>query len=344
MIRLRLLVPILITIICARVFAVTERYETVVILSRTEDERPVLLQAELKALGYRSVTLFHPPKSLTPMETESILETNGGIALINITMSTTMVEIWVASRRLSGGGTLVETIDIEEGEDINPSTILKSVESLRASLMRFDNLNKRPYETEQRRVELHKHAPLQTDSDGKKEKKHRPHFSFETGLSTTYGFSQFSPPVCLFLGGALSFINRISLDIDVIIPLYHMNAENKEARAEVWYGAAALGIRAYFVSQEQRVAPWVGASVGPSLLRIKGTALGPHDPHNDTIVTGVVLLRLGLDVRLSKRVALHLTVNTGWNLAKPRIEVGYKKVMFGNPLIGGTLGVAIGLF
>ena len=323
------------------------RAENVVVLFAEEDEITFQLEAELSAVGYKSVFISHNPKSLTPIETNEILEQNNGVALVNVTMKSKGVEIWVASP-LIHGGTLVETIDNQSGAVIDASTILKSVESLRASLLWFDAKN----ESEKEVSPVDKKEPVPEENTDKppppkeQEPRFSPGFSLAGGVSTLYGFGDMSPPLRIALAGSIDLGENISVDLSTYVSAFPMKSENHQGMADVWQSGLVLGGRGYLLGRKRWASPWIGASIGPMMLRIHGKAKSDGtsdshgaqlDSHDDTLVTGTVDLRLGIDFRLSERIKLQVAFNNGWAFVKPEIVLGDESIPFGNPLIGGDL-------
>ena len=343
MTRWRLIGLLILHVVAAEaVSALQNTGEVVVVLYSEKDEGTVRLQAELRALGYAPVMNIHAPKSLTSMEAIEMIKENDGAALVNMTMKNKGIEIWISGSRI-GRGTLVETIGVEAGQEIDAATILKSVESLRASLMRFDNMNetKTSEQPKQDKVRTSQNAANRgTDVPSQRR------IALEGGFSTVFGFSDLTPPVCFVLGAVFHLTKRAALDVGLQFPIYQMTAENSQGSADVWYWGANVGLRTYLLAPKSTAAPWLGAGVGPTLLQIKGKAKNAaYDAHDDLLVVATAYMRIGLDLRVSERIALQLILLNGWSLARvPAIRLGDERIRFGNPYLGGAFSLVVDLY
>ena len=317
---------------------VSEPVPVVIVLCAAEEGIVLQLKAELDTVGYQPVLIISPEKSLTPLETDKILETHDAIALINITNEERGVEVWVSSGTV-GGGKLVETVG-DPRQPISVATILKSVESLRASLMQFDTMKSQtespPPKTDTPKMEKVKPKTASTLST----------WSFEVGLSSQHGFGKFYPPLHLHFSFVWWLNERLALFGTPIFPIFPMKADNSQGEASVFEGQLLLGVRQYLTVRTSRYRPFLGIGIGPSLMRIIGKAEDGWRSSEDTLLLALLSAQAGLSVTLTERIGFQAVCFSSFSMfLRPIVVLGEKQLPTENPVvIGGRLSLTIVLF
>lgn len=338
----RLVLGILLFIILYAVRGVCESAPVVIVLCTAEKSVVLQLKAELDTVGYRALPLIYPKKFLTPLETDKMLETHDAIALINMTDEERGVEVWVSSGTI-GGGKLVETVG-EPGKPISVATILKSVESLRASLMQFDTLKL------QAKPEKTVNDDSESLSDGELDKTdsslETTTLSINIGAMSQHGLGRFSPPARLNVALIWWFNDHFALYGAPTFPIYPMKADNHQGEVSVFEGQFLLGVRQYLGDAAARYRPWLGIGIGPSLMRIIGHADDGWKSSNDTLLLVVLSGQIGLSISLTETIGIQMACFSSFSLfLRPIVVLGEKQLPTENPVvIGGSLSLTVALF
>lgn len=306
-----------------------------VVLYLNNDEMVVKLYAELKALGYVPVVLKRSSEGLSIDDLKEIVQSSGAVALMNTYSLDNRVDVWVSD--VEGHAIrLVETVDSGHGGQTRDSVILKSVELLRARLMKIERMRENGQLGEQT-----------TADDGRAS--HPPEaprrISLEIAPMIHYGFSVLPPTFQVFLGAHVVAVGRLGIDLMGFLPTFSMEAKNGYGRARVRNAVIAAGPRVDLTPPDSRWIPWLAACVGAQFIKVRGEGTPPFTDEDDLITPALLFIRLGLDISLvEQRLYLQAAIHTGLSLPTPVVRIGEERVDWGVPLLGGILGVKIDLF
>jgi hypothetical protein len=328
----------------------------VVVLHSGDDEMIVRISAELVALGYRPVLIDHPVGELTTSQVRDITSRYRAVALMNATASNEKVAIWVMDPA-EGVVFLVETLDAH-GKRTDAAMILKSVELLRATLLKTDRMTtpkthrQRGEEAARRdsaRARNAKRKRGASSDSGPTSRRERSievpgRVAVELGPSTSYGFSEFPATLQVFLGARVRLTGPLSLGIAGWFPTLPLKVETPDGSAKLWNSAVTVGPRLDVSPDVARWLIWLGASAGPLFSKMKGKGIPPNTDNQDRIAVAVMLLRAGFEAPLGSRARLHAALHLGWGVPRPVVRVGEFRVPWGNPLLGGVLGLSVTLF
>lgn len=321
------------------------RSNTVLVVHAGYNSMTIRLNAELIALGYHPVPIHHPRSRFSVVEARSIINAHRAVALINTTLMPSRVDIWVVDP-LDGQVSLAETVDSRQGDQNEASMFLKSVELLRAKLMKIGVVPKRDDDAEVKPTDddtaAVTDADTASDADGDAPVETR-RLSVELGLGVSYGFSHLPAAMQIGLGGHIRLVGRLGIDLFGLVPTFATQSDNEYGKARVWQSAVAAGFSIDTRPADRRVVPWVAALVGPHFTKMIGQATYPNTNGDDKVVVTVIYLRVGLSVALAKPLSLQAALHCGWTLPRPVVTIGEEDLPWGNPLFGGSLGLSFDL-
>lgn len=337
---------------------------SVVVLHSGQNETTVRLAAELSALGYSAVLLLHPSQAMWTDQVRAIIRNYRAAALINAASLKTRVDIWFPTPGTAGMQLTVDTVDAAEGGNNIAATILKTVEALRAGLMKMDGAN--PTRVADRNGKTYQNninAPAQTEvrADGSfvpsyprgKISRHKSSIPFVTdpgrlslmlGPAMTYGFADFPPEWQIQLSLGVAFGRFLSITLSGFAPTAPLRFENEYGKARVWNGALLLGLKLGLRSNEKRLVPFIELGLGPHFSRMKGEGNPPYSNGDDRITVLETLFRFGLRVWFTSRIGIDSALHIGDCLPKPVVKVGEEDATFTRPLFGASVLLTVELF
>jgi hypothetical protein len=306
----------------------------------------VRLNAELIALGYHPVPIHYPPRKFSIEEVTSIINAHKAVALINTTMMSEGVDIWIVDPS-SGSISQVETMDSEGGERSEASIFLKAVELIRAKLMKIEGpakvADKRTAKKAgAKEAEIPPATGRSEPVEGSVARDYR-RLTMAIGPSVAYGFSELPATAQVMLSIHVRLLGRVGLNIVGFPPSAPSKTKTDCGSAEVWNSSIIGGLNVDMLSAGHKWIPWIGVLVGPHFTNATGQAVSPYTSDSTRLVVTVICLRLGLNAVITERLALQATLRTEWALPRPVVQVGTDFIPWGNPLFGGALALVVNL-
>jgi hypothetical protein len=316
---------------------------SVVVLHPGRDEATIRLAAELSALGYAPILLQHSTEALWIDQVRTIMTTYRAEALINATSIHDRVDIWVVDSKSDSMQLWVDTVDAVKDSDA--STILKSVETLRAGLMRIEGIDFQGAPVDFKHVTTVNAGQGGAGSDRAKAFSASPgRLSLAIGPAGTYGFGDLPAAWQIAVSGGVRIASRLSLMVVGFAPTAPMSFKNQYGSAQVWMGSLTIGLRADLRPPDKRWVPWAEFGVGPNFSRMKGQGNAPYSDGDDRAVVFEMLFRSGIRVWMNRRFSLEGSLHVGGCLPKPVVRVGEVRADYSVPLFGGTIQLAFDLF
>ncbi len=317
---------------------------TVLVMHAGYDSMTVRLNAELISLGYHPLPIHYPPTQLTVDEASSIINAHKAAALINTTLMAERLDIWIADP-VTGSISSSETVDSNNGTRKEATMFMKAVELLRARLMKIETPAEEPApdESPASDVDPSRHEEAAGPAAEPSRDLGR-RTALEIGPSIIYGFSDFPVMLQISLGLHVRLVSRLGLDVLGLLPATPMKERTPYGTAWVRSGAAAVGLRVDLRSPERRWVPWLGALIGPCVLTMTGQGNGSYVNNAGRMTAGAVFVRLGMNIGLTHQLSLQTSLHLAWTFRRFVVDIGESRIPWGNPMLGGTLGLAVGLF
>ncbi len=315
---------------------------SVVVLHPGRDESTIRLAAELSALGYAPILLQYPTQPLWIDQVRSVLTTYRAEALINATSLHKRVDIWIVDSKSENMQLFVDTVNAVQNSDA--ATILKSLETLRAGLMRIEcvDMTRPPGDNF---AGANGRGTQRGDADsGRKTSGHSGRFSLALGPAVAYGFGEFPVAWQIAASANLRIASHLFVALEGFAPTAPMSYKNEYGSAQVWTGSLRLGLRAYMRSPEKRVRPWAQFGIGPYFSRIKGFGVGDYSGNDDRTASFEMMLSSGIRVRMSSRFSLEAALFVADCVLRPVVKIGEVRAEYAAPLFGGAIQIAVDLF
>lgn len=283
------------------------------------------VRAELAALGYQvTVTLGELEDPSTQLL--QLARDQAAVAAIWIDSHEDGVTVWLEDR-VTGKMTRRSLATPQEGTWSSHVLAHRTVEILRTSLAEIESSAPPP--------EAEVAAPPAT----RRLLRELPH-RFELGLG---------PAVLGSLGGVhptaqiaaeLRFLPvwRAGLVLHVLAPASSASRSAEEGAVQVWTTWFSALAHVELVRPHRVVRPHLGAGVGMALFALQGSAAAPYAGRRDIIITGLGLVRFGIDFAVHPRLRLGASGWLGAALPQPVIRFDGREVAGIGPPIGvGTL-------
>ncbi|MBN2801775.1 MAG: hypothetical protein JXR91_01640 [Deltaproteobacteria bacterium] len=309
-------------------------------------ELNIKAEAELRDLGYTPVTVKPQEEDLEKKNLNDslllhILTECEAAAMLQI-INDLEIRVWVYDQN-TNNVKLVDTVKFEPGIRAPGSVIVQGAELLRAELMKINEVKIQPEPEPEQQPALPDNKPSGPVKTDEEKSIHLYRMFAYMGPGVTYGFSKLPVTLQVLLEMEFPVAGIVSLNILGLVPTMSMKYENESGILNARNSAITMGFKIKPPTHSKRLQPWFGIYGGAQFISVSGEGKGDYTSNKDTAAAAVFYCRPGLDFLITERFGIFLGVRIGIGLPRQVVQLG-EKIPFGNPLLGGSLGIKLGIF
>jgi hypothetical protein len=336
-------------VVCQRSGEGAAAVRVALVVDRSENPLAGRLRAELRSVGFDTVTAVRDADVPPALEVTSISQRTGAVAAISVVSAAEAASaqgggpgrgpvVWVMDRARNRA--VKRQLAAQRGDSSNRVIALRAVELLRASLMELRA--NQALANEARAVPVPETRATSGLQLAAASRATTARFALELEGTATLAPGGLGLMGQLLVGAGWYAMEHLRLELFSLVPLSPGRASSDEGEVELHAWIIGAGPRLLFTGREATLQPSVGGGMGAAFVFLRGRALAPYADKSDWSAAACPYLRAGLLVRLTDLLRASVDLLAGVALPSSVVTVSGRDIAsWGRPFISAALGFEV---